>query len=181
MNLDWRSIEQIEEDNLKAKKQKKVTEKQLERFLIKHIYLVEDKLKYLEHQRETGYGIIDILCEDENENFVVIELKIGRTSECVVAQIQRYMVWVEKNFGIRKGMKPVRGIIIAESFDVRTRIAILGSRFNIELKTIEILSKYNENDNEVKVKLHSIARIPDDFFRNKHIRDAWEDADVQKD
>jgi hypothetical protein len=33
MNLDWRSIEQIEEDNLKAKKQKKVTEKQLERFL----------------------------------------------------------------------------------------------------------------------------------------------------
>jgi hypothetical protein len=41
---------------------------------------------------------VDILAvESKSKSFVVIELKKGRPSDCVVGQILRYMGWVKQN------------------------------------------------------------------------------------
>jgi len=54
-------------------------------------------------------GKIDLLCVDNNGDFVVIEIKKEKESDKVVGQIQRYMGWVKKNLAKDKR---VRGIII---------------------------------------------------------------------
>ena len=71
------------------------------------------KLKGIRYR--TQGGEIDILCLDENDDFVVIELKRGKAPDRVVAQIDRYIAWVEKN--LAKPSQKVRGIVIAKSFN----------------------------------------------------------------
>lgn len=62
-------------------------------------------------QFSTSVGIIDLLAVDhEKEEFVVLELKKGKSSDVVVGQISRYMGWVQENLA---GNYNVRGIIIA--------------------------------------------------------------------
>ncbi|MBL1130395.1 MAG: DUF91 domain-containing protein [Chloroflexi bacterium] len=65
-------------------------------------------------RRRTEGGEIDILCTDNNGDFVVIELKRNRAPDEVVAQIDRYMAWVEQN--LVQPNQQVRGIIIARKF-----------------------------------------------------------------
>lgn len=108
-------------------------EEHLENYLITNIHLLGKDLKYISNQYNTPYGIIDILCSDTEENYVVIELKIDNAKERVVAQIQRYLVYVEKEMA--KG-KTVRGIIVAKSFDDAVKYSVQGSKYKIELKTI---------------------------------------------
>jgi hypothetical protein len=59
----------------------------------------------------TGVGEIDVLARDRgNGDWVVIELKKGRTDDAVVGQILRYMGWIRKH---KAGAgEKVRGIII---------------------------------------------------------------------
>lgn len=60
-------------------------------------------------------GEIDILCIDENGDFVVIELKRNKAPDRVIAQINRYIAWVEEN--LAEQSQNVRGIVIAKSFN----------------------------------------------------------------
>lgn len=60
----------------------------------------------------TPAGEIDLLCTDEDDNFVVVELKRNRAPDQVVSQLDRYLAWVERNIAA-PGQK-VRGIIIAK-------------------------------------------------------------------
>jgi len=62
-------------------------------------------------QYPTGEGYIDILAKDEKDNFVVIELKKGRSNQQVVGQILGYVGWVKKNLAEKD--EKVRGIIVA--------------------------------------------------------------------
>lgn len=67
-------------------------------------------------------GIIDILCKDKSNNYVVIEIKKGsETSDEVVGQLARYMGWVKQNLAKSKN---VIGIIIAGGYNERLRYAI---------------------------------------------------------
>lgn len=60
----------------------------------------------------TPAGEIDILCLDDNNNLVVIELKRNRASDTVVSQLERYLVWVEQN--LAQPGQSVRGMVIAK-------------------------------------------------------------------
>lgn len=60
----------------------------------------------------TPAGEIDILCLDESNNFVVIELKRNRAADKVIGQVDRYLAWVEQN--LVQAEQHVRGIIIAK-------------------------------------------------------------------
>jgi len=67
-------------------------------------------------------GIIDILCKDKSNNYVVIEIKKGsETSDEVVGQLARYMGWVKQNLAKSKN---VIGIIIAGGYNEKLRYAI---------------------------------------------------------
>jgi len=63
----------------------------------------------------TKAGEIDLLCIDDDNNFVVIELKRNKVSDKVVAQVDRYIAWVEEN--LTKEDQTVRGIVIAKSYN----------------------------------------------------------------
>ncbi|KKS82398.1 MAG: hypothetical protein UV58_C0010G0018 [Candidatus Wolfebacteria bacterium GW2011_GWC1_43_10] len=61
-------------------------------------------------QYPTSEGFIDLLAKDTDDNFVVIELKKGRSNQQVVGQILSYVGWVKNNLA-EKDQK-VRGIIV---------------------------------------------------------------------
>lgn len=61
-------------------------------------------------------GIIDLLCVDENGNYIVFELKKTKTGDQVVGQLLRYMNWVKENLAQEK-MRRVRGIIVLQKQD----------------------------------------------------------------
>ena len=71
----------------------------------------------------TTIGRIDLLAMDrDNADWVVIELKRGRSSDCVVGQLLRYMGWVQENLAGED--ETVRGIVIAGDVDDRLRYAL---------------------------------------------------------
>ena len=74
-------------------------------------------------------GRIDILALDENDYFVIIELKKGRAPDKVVAQVDRYITAVQKQLATRN--QTVRAIIIANEYTVHFR-DIIKQRSNIE-------------------------------------------------
>lgn len=67
-------------------------------------------------------GIIDLLCKDRSNNYVVIEIKKGsETSDEVVGQLARYMGWVKENLAKNKN---VIGIVISGGYDEKLRYAV---------------------------------------------------------
>lgn len=69
-----------------------------------------------------GMGKIDILARDKHTHeWVVIELKKGKSSDAVVGQLLRYMGWVKNS--MPNGEK-VRGIIITSTPDDRIKSAM---------------------------------------------------------
>lgn len=74
-------------------------------------------------QFPAGEWSIDFLCTDkDNGDFVVIELKRGKSSDATVGQTLRYIGWVKEN--LAKQNQSVRGIIIAQESDSTMRYAI---------------------------------------------------------
>jgi len=92
-------------------------ERDLENFLLTKLDSLEKGLKT--YQGKTGRqfqvksGRIDILAQDEDKNFVVVELKAGTASESVLTQLLAYMADVTAE--LSKG-EAVRGIIVAYDF-----------------------------------------------------------------
>lgn len=97
-------------------------EKTLEDFISKNLNKIEPNLKLYEdnevkgRQFPTDIGDIDLLCLDSENNFVVIELKKGSSSDVVVGQISRYIGWVQENLAKDK---KVRGIIVVNRPSVK--------------------------------------------------------------
>lgn len=92
-------------------------EKDLQNFLSKNLYQIEPGLKLYEEEDITGIDFpvgnryIDILALDNDNNYVVVELKVSRGYDRVVGQLLRYMAWIRKNQA--DNGQVVRGIIIA--------------------------------------------------------------------
>jgi hypothetical protein len=74
-------------------------------------------------QFPAGPWSIDFLCRDKSSgDFVVVELKRGKTSDATVGQVLRYIGWVAQN--LAKGSCCVRGLIIAREVDEALRYAV---------------------------------------------------------
>ena len=77
-------------------------------------------------QYATDVGEIDILARDKaTHDWVVIELKKGKSSDAIVGQLLRYMGWVKKHKATQG--EQVRGIIITSTPDEKIKYAMLAS------------------------------------------------------
>ncbi len=65
-------------------------------------------------------GFIDILAIDQNQTFVVVELKVGRGRNKTIGQLLYYMGWVDNNLG----KSPCRGMIIAKEIPGDLKLAV---------------------------------------------------------
>lgn len=84
-------------------------------------------------QFPAGPWSIDFLCIDKRTNdFVVIELKRGKSSDSTVGQVLRYIGWVQKN--LAKNEQKVRGIIICQDVDEALKYAVM-SLPNVSIMT----------------------------------------------
>ena len=122
----------FEEEDMKKEE---FLEVEVENAVTNNPKILEEGLRLIERQKPTDAGIIDLLCLDKEDNYVVIELKKDKTSDKVVGQIQRYMAWVEENLADREN---VRGIIVAQGHDRKLEYAIKGSKYPIEMKDFDI-------------------------------------------
>ena len=107
------------------------SESEIEYSIVSNPNILEDALEVIQRQFPTDVGLIDILCKDNNNDFVVVELKKGAGTHEVVGQILKYMAWVHEHLA---GTKQVRGIIVAKENDKQLEYAIKASKFTIEIK-----------------------------------------------
>ena len=77
-----------------------------------------------------GVGRTDLICRDDKNNFVVLELKAIQTSDYVVGQILRYMGYIRENWA-EKEKVDVKGIIITPSYDEQLRLAAKEAGINV--------------------------------------------------
>lgn len=127
-------------------------ENDLENFLAENLHLIDKDLKlFLDEKGKFGrqyiteIGEIDLLCK-KNNDFVVIELKKGRSSDKVVGQISRYIGWVKEKLA---NGNSVKGIIIVHDFDNKLKYAALAHP-NIELKYYKISIEFVTEQDVVK-------------------------------
>ncbi|WP_417206267.1 endonuclease NucS domain-containing protein [Antarctobacter sp.] len=90
-------------------------------------------------ERSVASGYIDILCENEAKDFVVVELKAGQTDPRVIAQILGYMGDLLEEEPARS----VAGIIVAHEFDRRT-IAAARAIPNLRLMKYHVHFSFSE-------------------------------------
>ena len=87
-------------------------------------------------QFPAGTWSIDFLAIDAKKNeFVVIELKRGQTSDATIGQVLRYMNWVRENVATEN--QSVRGIIVASEIDDALRYAVRGLQ-HVSVKTYTV-------------------------------------------
>jgi hypothetical protein len=83
-----------------------------------------------------GIGRTDLICLDERDDFVVLELKAVHSSDSVVGQLLRYMGYIRENWAEKAGKK-VRGIILTPSYDEQLRLAAKEAGIQVLLVRIQ--------------------------------------------
>ncbi|MCK9412083.1 MAG: endonuclease NucS [Prolixibacteraceae bacterium] len=115
-----------------------ISERNLENIIVERLTDIEPGLKLIQRQLTVKpVGRIDILCSDQNNDFVVIELKkYDAPKSSVIDQITGYMGYVRKHL-VKEGQK-VRGIIICGQKD--EKLIYSASAVNdLEVKTFRII------------------------------------------
>jgi hypothetical protein len=98
-------------------------ESQLRDFIAKNLSLIDSNLSVYSAGVEfkTDIGYIDILATDNNNGFVVIELKLSRGEDAALGQILRYIGWVKRHLA---NDASVKGIIIAKNISDKLLYAV---------------------------------------------------------
>ncbi len=106
--------------NEESNRQRLSLERDMQAALRRNIASLDPALKIIDDgaERAVDSGLIDITCDDGN-SIVVVELKAGKADSRAIGQILGYMGDLQEE----EGGKPVRGILVAESFDKRTKAA----------------------------------------------------------
>jgi hypothetical protein len=108
-------------EELREFKEMILTEKSIEDYLEQNLDYIGKatsmNLELIKRQYSTTVGPIDLLCRDKkSKDYLVVELKKGRSADRVYGQCSRYMGWVRKNLGDPDGVK-THGAIVARQID----------------------------------------------------------------
>jgi endonuclease len=139
--------EDLDENNYESKEF--AYEKDLQNFLAKNLYVIEENLKLYEQDEINGIEypaggrFIDILAVDKNNNFVVVELKVARGYDRTIGQILRYMAWIKKELADQGQL--VRGVIVASNISNDLKLAS-SSLSNVELFEYKLSFSLNKID-----------------------------------
>ncbi len=106
-----------------------LAERNLEDFVIGQLEAIEPGLRLVSRQLSTPAGRLDILCQDNQGWYVVVELKRDQGSDRVVGQTLRYMGWAQEHYATEN----VRGIIVVGRKDLALTYAAKAVR-NIQVK-----------------------------------------------
>jgi len=109
------------DDSTNLEKQRLSLERDIQMALRHDITRLEPGLRIIGggDERYVASGFIDILCKDEQDRVVVVELKAGKSDPRVIGQTLGYM----GDLMDEDSLTSVRGIIVAHDFDTRTRSA----------------------------------------------------------
>lgn len=107
--------------------------------------LVEEGLTVIERERETPAGFIDVFARDEDDNYVVIEVKRNPDYNTVL-QLQRYVDEIEDEF---RG--DIRGILVAPKMTEKV-LAYLEERDLefVEVEMEDVIASYEAIDRSQK-------------------------------
>ncbi len=111
-------------------------EENLEEFVIQSLDEIEPGLSLMKRQLSTDAGRLDLLCKDQDDRLVVIELKRTQGTDRVVGQILRYMGWIQENYNTDR----IPGIIIVGKMDRALSYAIKAVP-NVQVKEFTISFK----------------------------------------
>jgi len=150
----------ITEEAIEAEQMKEAAEAEfgleshLEDFIIENWDNLELGKKYalldndgdmISKQYPTDVGPIDILARSkDSKEWLVIELKKGRSGDQVVGQLQRYMGWVLRNCVRRGDGESVKGLIILKNTDRKLEYALEVTQ-GIELMTYTVNFSLNKS------------------------------------
>lgn len=131
-----------------------IHESEIEEFLVdnwQHIF----NFRFLERQKETEIGIIDILgYDDEKHEYVVIEIKTDDCDDSTVGQIQRYMGWIAKT--LCKKPERVRGLIFTREVSKSLECA-LSVIPNVELYVYQLQPRIFKIKRNVELENENIG------------------------
>lgn len=97
--------------------------------------LLYDGEDLISQQYQTQVGEIDILAlSKDKQEYLIIELKKGRSTDAVVGQILRYISWVKENLAKDKRVK---GTIVVLGVDDKLKYSLMSLQ-NISLYTYQV-------------------------------------------
>lgn len=121
--LPDQGIENIEEFGMESHLEDFIVENWQRIDAFKNFELYEEDGEIVGQQYSTNIGRIDILARSKDKKqWLVIELKKGRTSDDVVGQTLRYIGWIKRNEA--HPSEEVKGMIIAGQRDERLEYAL---------------------------------------------------------
>jgi len=107
--------------------------------------MIEESLRVVERERQTPAGFIDVFARDENDNYVVIEVKRNPDYNTVL-QLNRYVDEIEDEFN-----GEIRGILVAPKMSekVLDYLEERGLEF-VEVAMEDVIPDYEAVDNGQK-------------------------------
>ena len=114
---------QISPERVDEYRRVQILERVLEDILEHNLEQLERGLTLVRRQFPTAVGPIDLLAQDRDGAYVVIELKRGRTSDRVIGQVARYLGWVTERMA-EGDKKRARAIVVGREYDAGFASAI---------------------------------------------------------
>ena len=168
-------------------------ERELEDRIINHPDLIEENLRYIEHQRNTAYGRLDVLFVDGNNTLVVAELKVIEDPNMLIQALDYFDFVYEKLEGFANlyaaykidTSKYPRLMLIAPSFSplLINRCRWITPDIRISLVQYQYIQFKEANEDtlvfipqEISFKPATLKKAPElnellNYIRDEHIRE----------
>ncbi len=107
--------------------------------------IVEEEMKVVEREKETPAGFIDVFARDEDDNWVVIEVKRNPDYNTVL-QLQRYVDEIEEEYSGK-----IRGILVAPKMTDKILDYLEERDLEfVEVEMEDVIASYEAIDNSQK-------------------------------